>query len=277
MTVRRRPPFPPHRPRTPARDFEETRRRFPYWPAVLAEGDSWFSHPLRFNVLFQLGRIGGYAVRRIAASGDTLADMVRELPDRPPQYLRFLRRRRLDLRALLWSAGGNDLLGAPLPFMLRERRAARRPEDLLVETVVAGELAKIRTAYERVLERTATLRAGLPVLAHGYDVPFPRDEGATLFWGRVTVGGPWLQPVMRARGIDDPAEQRALARILVDRLNDQVLAPLAREHARFHHVDLRGLLPRPSDWEDEIHPTDAGFRRVALRIKERLDAVVSAS
>jgi hypothetical protein len=37
-------------------------------------------------------------------------------------------------------------------------------------------------------------------------------------------------------------------------------------HAFAWHADLRGTLPDLHDWNDEIHPTSDGFRRVAARI-----------
>jgi hypothetical protein len=32
------------------------------------------------------------------------------------------------------------------------------------------------------------------------------------------------------------------------------------------HVDLRGTLQWPADWENELHPTRAGFRLVTSRL-----------
>jgi hypothetical protein len=35
---------------------------------VLAQGDSWFAHPIQWNILFHLSAMGGYAIRRVAPS-----------------------------------------------------------------------------------------------------------------------------------------------------------------------------------------------------------------
>jgi len=69
----------------PAREFEDTCSEHPDWPQVLAEGDSWFAHPVVWNILFHLADRGGYAIRRLASIGDELADMVRESPDHRPE------------------------------------------------------------------------------------------------------------------------------------------------------------------------------------------------
>lgn len=264
----------PWRPRPPGRQFDETRRRHPDWPLVLGEGDSWFAHPLEWNILYQLSAAGSYAIRRIASPGREMRAMVLEAPDRPPAFVRQLRRP-LRWRLLLWSGGGNDLLGGPLTRMLRHRSEVRRGwRRLIREEVVAAELARIRHYFERVIFRTAQTRPRCRILAHGYDHPHPRDAGIGLFWGHIPLGGPWMHPVMAVeKGIRDPAVQRALAAELVDRFN-ALLAELDAAHADFHHVDLRGTLASVREWDDEIHPTSAGFAKMARAFRRRMDAVV---
>jgi hypothetical protein len=33
------------------------------------------------------------------------------------------------------------------------------------------------------------------------------------------------------------------------------------------YVDVRNCVPNKSDWHDELHPTSAGFKKVAARIR----------
>jgi hypothetical protein len=267
----------PYRPRTPAKDFEETRRRYPHWPHVLAEGDSWFAHPIQWNILFHLRDLGGYAIRRLASIGDLLGDMVRESADHTPQYVRQLERGRFRWQYLLFSGGGNDLLGANLDSLLRDRRDVARWEDVIVEEVVLGELEKLRSALRQILSRMQELRPGCKLLVHGYDYAFPRDKGATLFWGNLTVTGPWVRPRMVQKHVTDKAEQKAIVAALIDRFNDDVLRPLHVAESDFEYIDLRGMLPAVQQWDDEIHPKSTGFRRIAKRFKERLDALEDAN
>jgi hypothetical protein len=267
----------PYRPRTPAKDFLETHRRYPRWPQILAEGDSWFAHPRQWNALFHLQDLGGYAIRRLASIGDLLTDMVRESAEHTPQYARQLDRKRFRWRYLLFSGGANDLLGANLDFLLRDRRDVTRWEDAIKEEVVLGEFEKLRSALRQILTRMQERRPGCKLLVHGYDYAFPRDKGATLFWGKLTVAGPWIRPRMVAKHVTDKAEQRAIITALIDRYNDEVLSPLHAAETDFEHVDLRGMLPSVQHWEDEIHPKSAGFRRIAKKFKQRLDALESAA
>jgi len=267
----------PYRPRTPAKDFEETRRRHPQWPHVLAEGDSWFAHPTQWNILYQLQALGGYTIRRISSIGGLLTDMVRESDQHTPQYVRQLRRKHLRWRYLLFSGGGNDLLGANLDSLLRDRRDVSRWEDVIKEEVMLGEFEKLRSALRLILLRMQELTPGCKLLVHGYDYAFPRDKGATFFWGNLTVTGPWVRPRMVARHVTDKGEQRAIVATLIDRYNDEVLQPLHAAENDFEHVDLRGMLPSLQQWDDEIHPKSAGFRRIAERFKQRLDTLERAN
>jgi len=242
---------------------------------VIGEGDSCFSHPIEWNILYHLSARGGYSIRRIAGTGTEVRDRVREAPDHTPPYIRQLRRR-LPWELLLVSGGGNDLLGDPLPDMLRHRSEVSRGwRGLIRDDVVDAELGRIRRAYERMILRTAELQPQCALLVHGYDYPHPRDAGAALFWGRVTVSGPWLYPVMaEEKGIRDLETRRKLARELVDRLN-HMLRALAAEHASFHHVDLRGTLTSVRQWADEIHPRSAGFAKMAARFRRAMDAALA--
>lgn len=262
----------PYRPRPPAREFEEICRDHPDWPQVLAEGDSWFAHPIQWNILFHLLDGGGYAIRRLASIGDELADMIRDV-DHQPEYLRLLERKRFHFGAVLFSGGGNDLLGSPLPSLLRNRAEVGSWRDVIDEIVLKGELEKLRTAYRKVIDRIQTARPGCHLLAHGYDRPYPRNKGTTLFWGRITVAGPWMHHVMNDKGLVDPVERHDVCGVLIDRLNDEVLAPLANDHAQFHHIDLRGTLQSVGEWDDEIHPKSAGFKRMAARFRVVLDGL----
>lgn len=268
-------PFDPNwRPRPPGRQFDDARQEHPSWPCILAEGDSWFSHPIEWNILFQLSAMGGYAIRRLSSTGDELQDMVREAPDHEPQFIQQLQRP-VRWKALLFSGGGNDLLGAPLPEMLRHRSQAPDWRGLIRDEAVDAAIESIRRSWLRVIFRTAQIRPDLPILVHGYDYAHPRNAGATLFWGRVTVTGPWMYPVMVGeKAIIDPTERFKIVAELVDRLN-RMLAQLAAEHPTFHYIDLRNTLASEAEWADEIHPKAAGFKTMATRFANVMGPLVA--
>jgi hypothetical protein len=69
------------------------------------------------------------------------------------------------------------------------------------------------------------------------------------------------------RGVPrDMALRSEIARNLIDRLNDDLLAPLADATPGVVYIDSRGILPRDGTyrdyWANEMHPTNLGFRRI---------------
>ena len=103
-----------------------------------------------------------------------------------------------------------------------------------------------------------------PIFVHGYDYPIPDGRG---FEFGLIHAGPWLAPAMDERGVPpDMALRGQIARILIDRLNDDLLAPLAAATPGVVYIDSRGILPRDGTyrdyWANEMHPTNLGFRRL---------------
>ena len=125
------------------------------------------------------------------------------------------------------------------------------------------------------------------VVVHGYDHAIP--DGRGYLGGSWLLPGPWLEPGFRRKGYV-PADSRrrvaalgtnaAVVRELIDRHNamlGRLVRDLAKEglgHVRY--VDLRGTLCGDvpagyrADWNDELHPTRAGFDRVAALIAKEI-------
>ncbi|HJT97698.1 MAG TPA: hypothetical protein VJ696_05225, partial [Rhodanobacteraceae bacterium] len=97
------------------------------------------------------------------------------------------------------------------------------------------------------------------VFAHTYDYIWP--DGAPFRLGPVVVG-PWAKPALDAVGLLDPEAQRIVTGWLLDRFADALHA-FASANANVRIIDSRGTLTSKSQWENEIHPTAAGFARIA--------------
>jgi hypothetical protein len=115
-----------------------------------------------------------------------------------------------------------------------------------------------------------------PIFAHGYDY-FAPSALPVKFIGIETGIGPWIFPSMLKVGLRDEPLRRGVAHALVDRFNDMLRALAATHPLDFVHVDLRGTLDIDRDWQNEIHPTREGFRKVAAaftkKVVERLPAL----
>jgi hypothetical protein len=257
-------------------------------PVVFCEGDSWFSTPLTMNALDWLvlpsaaDNAAGVPVFgsgglffRGEHSGDLATEMftakrVRDLLD---WYDGFA------FDAVLLSGGGNDFVGEFLKKLFA-KSGAMSAAAAFTRVVDSGRFAQVLAAYRRVLAAFVQARPGVPILAHTYDYPVLLGTPA-----RVTVAslgaaalakrkiGPWIQPHLAH--VLDEAGQVDFARRLIDGFEARVLRPLRDVEfaGAFSYVDLRGTLRR-EDWFDEMHPTEAGFLRVADVLRAQLVAAL---
>lgn len=244
---------------------------------LVAEGDSWFDYPF-FDVLEELEAEFDYSVESVAHKGDTVEEMAYDPSqlDRLARTLGKLASARRVPRAILLSGGGNDIAGDGLSVLLNHKRSGLAP---LCEPVVAGLLdERLRCAIVTLASAVSRLcRASfdrtLPILIHGYDYPVP--DGRGYLGGFWILPGPWLAPGFRKKGYpDDQLRQRCeIMATLIDRFN-ALLAGIAGgpglEHVRY--VNLRGSLSQDLSgkaykdwWNDELHPTEPGFTKIAGR------------
>ncbi|MGY6634001.1 MAG: hypothetical protein ACXIU8_09670 [Alkalilacustris sp.] len=247
-------------------------------PVLVAEGDSWFQFPVFIReTVTHLGR--DHLISCLSAAGDTARNMVFGRGGRGRrEYMRELDRRADRVQAFLLSAAGNDIIGEDeeagdgtpvLRKILRNPRNGSTDPDAYID---AEELTRridfLHKAYRSV---AATVRhdarfGALPILVHGYDVPFPYP------WGpgdrrnpRWAARDRWLGSAFAPAGIEGDIRREILRR-LIDRLYE-MLDRVAAEFPHVHVVDCRGALPRLEDWADEIHATSEGYALVAERFR----------
>lgn len=252
-------------------------------PVLVSEGDSWFQFPfLLDDTIDHLSK--HYLVWSLDAAGDTIANMTgpgREYveplvdPDIGPR-----------VRGLLFSAGGNDIIGSEpgpegehsvLERLLRPREPGRPLLAHFIEAELEKRLALIEAGYRQVLETVAALRPGVFVVGHVYAYAIPAFAGDPRrpSWAR---HGGWLKEPLTRRGFFDPLEQRAIIRALIDRLFDRLSRLMGGNcpggsYAHGFLVDCRSVLKDIEDWADEIHPADQANRGFA-RVADQFDAVI---
>jgi hypothetical protein len=113
------------------------------------------------------------------------------------------------------------------------------------------------------------LNRSIPIIVHGYDCPVP--DGRGFLGGFSLLPGPWLEPGFHRKGHGSLNANTTVMGKLIDRFNAmlrQLAGAAGFEHVRY--VDLRGTLSHAAaykrDWANELHPTERGFRAVALKI-----------
>jgi lysophospholipase L1-like esterase len=260
-------------------------------PVLLAEGDSWFTLGAipAHNMLESLDFPTWGAVINLAHPGDTVSAMERALKTGTAQ-------RRIDvwasefgnwiadlaaypLSAILLSGGGDDLIEA-FPHLLKApcNYAAIDPHNC-IEALDLDALARfdrfVAANFTGIVDFVRTHggpNAHVPIFCHTYDFPTPNDAPATILGAR--VGSAWMYPRLVERNVP-PALWGPLAEVLLRRLAAQ-LKSLDLED--FHVVNTLDTIVRAhpgahgesGDWDNEIHPNRAGYKKLARKIAKAI-------
>lgn len=272
-----------------AGQFRERKARGDRSPVLVSEMDSWGQFPILIReIVDHLNK--DFLVWSVGAAGDTAQNMVfgPQLP-RKTEYMRALRKQKAEVRAFILSAAGNDIIGedpeTSRPVLMdMVRKFNGNPNDVEGHVnlpLLEQKLNFLRGAYSKVI---GTIRAEpgfekLPIVIHGYDVPFPypfgAGDGRNPIWAK---NDKWLGSVFKKRGIDNEVLGRPILKYLIGRLYD-MLGEFQRDPRQtgVWLVDCRGALPKVTDWADEIHGTSAGFGKVARRFKKTIDKAIETA
>ncbi len=246
---------------------------------VLAKGDSWFStgsFPV-CNMLQQMQFSRSACILNLAIPGDTAAAMSERIQNWNDEFSFQVGAHdapRWD--AILMSAGGNDLINA-LPHLIRGGINSHRASDYVDSEALFALEQGLVASYARIVsfrDRESSPNRGVPIFVHSYDYMTPSCAPAR-FYDLVTITGPWLSPQMRAvpRHLWIP-----LSNYLIDRVAN-TLRSLEVTLPNFVVIDTRGTLcsvrpetsRRCGDWQNEIHPSRAGYQKLAPTVASVVD------
>jgi len=235
---------------------------------ILAEGDSWFDYPSPGGgVITHLGKLLKKAdILNLAHAGDELRQMLSlaqryEIEERLKQG----QRRRIPFDALLFSGGGNDIVGDQFYYWLRPFTPGASAPDLIDAVHFGAKLAMLEGGYRDLTHIRDRGSTSTKIFVHGYDYAKPTGKGVCWF-------GPWLRPSLEARGIVDPQLQIEVVKEILVQFRT-MLQNLAASLPNFVYVETQGLLqPTKKWWDNEIHPTPKGFDKIALAFRDALVA-----
>jgi hypothetical protein len=240
--------------------FAASIKQFPKRLVMLTEGDSWFSYPLNANIADYIEMMSDFSILRLEHNGDEVRDILAAGSEQLKKLKFYLKNYPVD--ALLLSAGGNDLVSGELSRLLARKVNGATWQSTVNLAKLTTVLDEIVAAYTRLLDARDTLRPKCAVLAHSYCYFEPNGRKAAGPFGLLKAG-PWMRPVLVAKGIEPDTEGREVARYLIDELHARLMA-LAATRSRFHVIDMRAALPADDvHWADEIHPSGTGFRKLA--------------
>ena len=244
-------------------DMDRAIADHPTWPVVIAEGDSWFSHA---DVIGRLDDPKGtgderdqrpWALLRLEKAGHEILTILSGT-QRAKLRSHF---DRWEIDALLFSGGGNDIIGPDLLPLLKCYSPGAQARDLLQEVRFERRLRQIQDCYRELLDLLSDSGQVAKVFVNSYDYVVPSNQGAE-FLGFVRLSGPWILPFLEERQIP-PSLHGEVLRILIDAFASAIdaVAVEPRGIGRLVRVETRGRVQ--GDWKDEIHPGSGGARRVA--------------
>ena len=240
--------------------FAASIKQHPQRLVLLTEGDSWFSYPLNANIADYIEMMSDFSILRLEHNGDEARDILGAGSGQLKKLKYYLKSYPVD--AVLLSAGGNDIVSGELARLLNKKVNGATWQSTVKLAALTTVLDDIVAAFARLLDARDALRPKCAVFAHSYCYFQPTGRKATGPFG-LGKAGPWMRPVLVAKGIDPDIEGRDLARYLVDELHARLMA-LSAARSRFVVVDMRAALPVDNvHWADEIHPSGTGFRRLA--------------
>lgn len=247
--------------RTRQGTFAASVKQFPKRLVMLTEGDSWFSYPLTNNLADYVELMNTeLSILRLEHNGDEAREIFAAGSEQLKTLKTYLKKYPVD--ALLVSAGGNDIVAAELKKLLSTKTSGAAWQSAVKVGALTTLLDDIVAGYSRLLDARDALRPECVVFAHSYCYFEPTGRKATGPFGLLKAG-PWMRPVLNAKGIDPDTEGRDLTRYLIDELHAR-LRTLAAVRPRFKLIDMRAALPIDDvHWADEIHPSGTGFRKLA--------------
>ena len=239
-------------------------------PIIMAEGDSWFQYPIKLKDVIDW-LVKDYNVYCTSGAGDELRDIAKKI-EFVDLWKNLTRHRKLDVKALLFSAGGNDIAAKHFPNLILKYQNGLPAKSSLHPTNWLAKKKEITAGYQQLIDAIRLqqkvddddlLNPKIPILIHGYDYANPLPKQPFSVW---PLDG-WLGEPMRQRGYPDGQIQKDLVHEIIEQMNTD-LARLATVNRGVHFIDNRNLVK--NRWFDELHPKDSGFRDVAKKFQAQL-------
>jgi len=249
--------------------------------AIVAEGDSWFGYPPPWligppsNILDHIVAADDprSITLRLERNGDEALEMLSGKSKQ--QLFEIFTRFKDDIDILLFSGGGNDIVGAwDMPFLLESYSGQTNPIDCVRQERFERKLSSIEHAYRDLVAIRDDTGCKCPIVTHTYAIPKPSDRGAVFLGGAIRFPS-WVKPYADAKRIP-AALQHGIIRYLLERFGG-ALASIEKDGSieRFHVVDTQQLPLVANDWIDEIHLTSAGFSKVAAAVLEKIRSLAA--
>jgi hypothetical protein len=234
----------------------------------VADGDSWFDYPLPVldpkDVRDSLTGIGSPRpiILKLAYVGATTTALLGvEKRNRLIAALKNPLNGPIDF--IMFSGGGDDLVGNQFRFWLRDASAAHGdPRGAVNHELLADILSVVLAAYADLAQIRQQYAPQALLLVHAYDFAIPTGIGVC------PAVGPWLKPSLDDRGWTGLADGSGIVRQILIEFKQRLLAFCATVPNAVL-VETQGTLAT-NEWANELHPTPDGFRLIAEKFRTAL-------
>ena len=243
---------------------------------LLCNGDSWFDYlPRKYKILAETDVI--FELKNTIGSPQPACLNLAVAGDATTQSLGLSRQQKMieaiqtpangSFDAILFSGGGDDLAGEQFCIWLDDASVVNNdPTQALNAARFSELLAVIRSAFESLVQLRDEHLPNAPIVVHGYD--YPQRLGVPVSVAVCTLG-PWLAPSLTFRGWTTLKDQTDIAGQAIRLFND-MLSQFAKDHPKVIYIDTPGTLAGASDWDNELHPTKGGFKKIAQKFATAL-------
>ena len=127
--------------------------------------------------------MGDFTMLRLEKNGDEARKMLRVGGAQLTKLERYFKRYGKKLNLLIFSGGGNDILGENLTGLLRQKTGTLTWRDCIDDATLAARLAEITAAYENLPALRDRTSRGFEIVTHTYDYLVPDGRGAPVPFG----------------------------------------------------------------------------------------------
>lgn len=221
---------------------------------IICEGDSWFNHPFISDIPEQLKDFG-YSVLHSNCPGRLLEKSLKDA-----DFLAPLKdARRPQIKALLLSGGGNDLItwkkgAASFSPIFRKAGPGHPAADYLDAANIKLALGEMIGCLEGIAKKLGQANStNLPVLLHCYDHISPKKYGPS------PLKGMWINPQLDAIGASPNSQFR---KQITTELQKAWMAAYKDvcDRLGWHFVKTQEIVA--DHWYDEIHPNNHAFYQI---------------
>lgn len=245
------------------RRFRKKIKKNPNEKRILTEGDSWFHLPIGTNIIDHFDNMTSYNVLRKEDSGDEIMQIMSGSQKIKIRQLL----KKYDFDYVLFSAGGNDIIGADMDELLRKPAKGGSDDYYLIKERVDHKMQLIKLIYQELIAIRDDYSPYTIIMVDCYDYVIPSDS-RTMLLKYIPIAGPWVKPMLEGHGCYEQRRQRVVVKYLIDAFAD-MLQELSQENERFVFIDTRGSV-KENEWQDEIHPNSEANKRIAQMFIEKI-------